>query len=96
VTARANVRGWPVEFSGGAWIYSDTGEPISVERPCVLCGEMPTSEGHDACLGTLPSVTSACCGHGAQRGFVVFEPAPAKPLSRCDSRTGHQPNDRSE
>jgi hypothetical protein len=41
--------------------------------PCELCGQLPTPEGHDACLGTLPGVKFACCGHGKGPGYVVFE-----------------------
>ena len=46
------------------WLYADTLESTDVERPCVRCGKMPTEEGYDACLGYLPGVKSACCGHG--------------------------------
>jgi hypothetical protein len=32
-----------------------------------------TPEGHDGCLGTLPGVMNACCGHGDPRDtFVQF------------------------
>lgn len=31
---------------------------------CIKCGKPPTPEGHDGCLGTLPAVMNACCGHG--------------------------------
>jgi hypothetical protein len=41
--------------------------------PCGLCGQLPTPEGHDPCLGTLPGVTAACFGHGKGRGYVMFE-----------------------
>jgi hypothetical protein len=41
--------------------------------PCGLCGQLQTPEGHDACLGTLPGVKFACCGHGREEGYVVFE-----------------------
>ena len=36
---------------------------------CVKCGLLPTPEGHDGCLGTLPEdiVMNACCGHGNRR-----------------------------
>lgn len=43
------------------------------ERPCKRCGEHPTLDGHDYCLGNLGNnVTSACCGHGIRRGFILF------------------------
>jgi hypothetical protein len=41
--------------------------------PCAVCGQLPTPEGHDACLGTLPDVSAACCGHGKEEGYVLFE-----------------------
>jgi hypothetical protein len=40
---------------------------------CAACGQLPTPEGHDACLGTLPGVRAACCGHGKSKGYVLFE-----------------------
>jgi len=40
---------------------------------CRKCGKLPTKEGHDACLGTLPNVMNACCGHGRdQWAYVQF------------------------
>lgn len=65
MTARSHHRGHPVHYDGVRWVYTDTGEPSDIVRPCVRCGELPTPEGHDACLGELPGVSSACCGHGA-------------------------------
>ena len=43
------------------------------ERPCARCGRMPTKEGYDACLGYIEGATSACCGHGIEEGYVVYE-----------------------
>lgn len=64
----ANIRGWPVIFDG-EWVYQDTGEPISVERPCRHCGRWP-----DTCLGELPGVLAACCGHGDRKeSYILFE-----------------------
>ena len=31
---------------------------------CGHCNLKRTSEGHDGCIGTLPNVMNACCGHG--------------------------------
>jgi len=72
------IRGHPVRFDYDAyeWVYADTLEPVGDgnERPCVRCGRMPTSEGHDACLETLTGgVISACCGHGIEPPYVMFE-----------------------
>ena len=36
----------------------------------------PTDGGHvehDTCLGVLPGVISACCGHGTHEGHIIFE-----------------------
>lgn len=54
------------------------GNPEGIERPCVLCGRVagpPDPEswdayGPDPCLGMLPSVDSACCGHGVKEPYV--------------------------
>jgi hypothetical protein len=43
----------------------------SVERPCVLCGLLATPDGPDPCLGLLPDVRAACCGHGVDEPYVV-------------------------
>jgi len=43
-----------------------------VERPCVYCGMMATPDGPDPCLGRLPGVVSACCGHGVEEPYVLF------------------------
>ncbi len=41
-------------------------------RECLRCGRMPTKDGYDACLGQLPGVTSACCGHGVEQGLLAI------------------------
>lgn len=56
-------------------VYSDTKQPVheNLDRPCGKCGKPNTPEGHDACLGTLPGVMNACCGHGDKSaGYVQF------------------------
>jgi hypothetical protein len=47
--------------------------PSKHMKPCVKCGKLPTKEGHDACLGTLPGVIDACCGHGVKEAYIIFE-----------------------
>lgn len=87
MTARGMLRGHSMYWDGQQWRYTDTDEPTvetHADRPCGHCGRPPTPEGHDACLGTLPGVVNACCGHGVRgeayvsfsngvvlRGFVV-------------------------
>jgi len=65
--AYAYSGGWKVVWRHelGEWVCADTLESYNTtERPCKHCGKHATEEGHDACLGTLPGVRSACCGHG--------------------------------
>lgn len=43
-------------------------------KVCNRCNRPPTPEGFDACLGRLPGVKNACCGHGDPTcGYVQFE-----------------------
>jgi len=55
--------------------YSDTGAPVeSGERPCPGCGLDADYDGPDPCLGWLPGVLGACCGHGRTRpAYVMLE-----------------------
>ena len=40
---------------------------------CLHCGLKRTSEGHDGCIGTLPNVMNACCGHGrTSEAYIQF------------------------
>lgn len=34
------------------------------KKICPECGLTRTKEGYDACLGKLPGLMNACCGHG--------------------------------
>lgn len=70
----STLRGYQIELVNNEWIYSDTKEATATnwdKRPCGHCGMDNTPEGHDACLGTLPGVMNACCGHGDDRGAYV-------------------------
>ncbi len=74
MTIRAFFRGHAVIYldDEGEWLYEDTLESIAKaeERTCAKCGRFPTPEGYDACLGYLPGVGSACCGHGKAKAFA--------------------------
>ncbi len=58
----------------GEWFYSD-GKKVK-DNPnirCGHCGRAETPEGHDGCLGTLPGIMNACCGHGdPDAAFVQY------------------------
>ena len=55
------------------WVYADTLEPVTGNRPCIRCGNLPTEEGYDACLGYIEGASSACCGHGITEPYIIFE-----------------------
>jgi len=59
-------RGHAIEDRGGTWVYSSDGTHVASDpdRACGHCGLPNTPDGCDACLGTLPGVRNACCGHG--------------------------------
>ena len=71
--ATSHDRGHPIRYDNPetGWYYADTRESIDVERLCIRCGRPPTPEGHDACLGHLEGVTSACCGHGVHKPIMI-------------------------
>ncbi len=75
MTAISYVHGHAVRWvvAEGIWRYADTGEQVDVARarPCPRCGRLPTPEGYDACLGYIPGVTAACCGHGVHEPFIM-------------------------
>jgi hypothetical protein len=68
-----HLRGHPIFWDNSAWRYADTKDPIDDHRPCARCGRVPTPEGYDACLGYIPNAASACCGHGVEVPFVLYQ-----------------------
>lgn len=38
---------------------------------CGHCSKHRTLEGYDGCIGYLPNVRNACCGHGEDRSAYV-------------------------
>jgi len=70
------LRGHEIQLLNGEWVYADNKQP-TVEtwqsRACGHCGLHNTVEGHDGCLGTLPNIMNACCGHGdVRQAYVQF------------------------
>ena len=60
-------------YRNDQWGYED-GTPLDTqERPCAKCGKSSTPEGYDHCLGYIPGVVSACCGHGVEEGYILKE-----------------------
>lgn len=50
-----------------------TTDPYDDTLRCVRCDRSPTPEGYDACLGHLPGVDTACCGHGVTQGHIHYK-----------------------
>ena len=67
----SHSRGHEIYYDGSTWRYSDNNEIDSNTRPCKRCGKPPTIEGYDACLRYIDSATSACCGHGVEKGYII-------------------------
>ena len=64
-------RGHEIYHDGKEWRYVDNNQILDINRPCKRCGRPPTPEGHDACLGFISNVSSACCGHGVEDPFQI-------------------------
>jgi len=73
-----SFRGNKIVLREWGWIYDDDGSNVDDDpwRECGFCGLGVTEQGHDACLGTLPHVDNACCGHGEGRDSWVSVRSP--------------------
>jgi hypothetical protein len=67
-------------FADRHWRWADNGRFAGSitsrfgDRPCVSCGLVAAADGHDPCLGELPDVKAACCGHGgAAVPYIAWE-----------------------
>lgn len=88
-----HLRGHAIEWDGERWVYVDTGEPTTAGwtvRPCGHCGLPNTPEGHDGCLGTLPGVMNACCGHGDEGSVYIQWPGGSTTDGKEAVRAIHQ------
>ena len=83
MTTKSYFRGHPIIWIGdpdtGRWVYKDNMEDLPATggktRPCKKCGELyGLGEGEvDPCLGILPGVDNACCGHGvSEESYIRF------------------------
>lgn len=68
----SKLRGHIIILRGKEWFYKDTNTPTAGNaRLCGHCGKNDTKEGHDGCLGALPGLMNACCGHGVTSDAYV-------------------------
>ena len=72
MTARRFL-GVRLERIAGKWYHAGREIPNPLEHtiPCEACG-LPPVDGCDGCIGRLPGVLFACCGHGKRQGYVMF------------------------
>lgn len=55
-------------YSDNSWVQDDP------NRACGYCKLPNTPEGYDGCIGKLPSVMNACCGHGSNNdAYIQFD-----------------------
>ena len=80
IMAKSYFRGHPIIYVNNVWLYEDTKTRAGCggeERPCKKCfGKASEDSGNgyaDPCLGILPGVENACCGHGVRsRVYIRF------------------------
>ena len=75
MTARGIIRGHDAYYDATAsqWCYTGTNQPV--DRTTVNCPQCDAACGNNApdpCIGTIPGVTSACCGHGRHDGYIIW------------------------
>jgi len=63
-------RGHKIYYKNNRWYYCDNNEEYNDKRPCKKCGNFPTKEGYDSCIGYINGAKSACCGHGVEDKYI--------------------------
>lgn len=79
MTARSYFRGHPIVWDAfdECWRYEDDYTLLpgwgGEARPCAACGATWEDGQPDPCLGVLPGVDNACCGHGIpEEAYIRF------------------------
>ena len=77
MSSKSHIRGHEVyyDFAEGTWRYFDDDEKCysDNERHCPRCERPAGPLSCDACLGLIPGVKSACCGHGGELAWIIYE-----------------------
>ena len=75
MVARSMTRGHATHWNGKNWVVTATGELVhKTTLKCPECKLDCEPKGPDPCLGILPGVAHACCGHGDRRkAYVKFQ-----------------------
>lgn len=72
--AKSHSRGNEIYYDKeGIWRYSEDNSKFDDSKPCKRCGNFPNKDGADFCVGNIKGASSACCGHGIEVPFVMFE-----------------------
>lgn len=66
------ARGNQIYFKDDNWFYTEDNTIFDDSKPCKRCGKYPTKEGYDACTGYIEGVTHACCGHGVEKPYTLY------------------------
>ena len=64
--------------SYSAWRFSETDKLIDdidkIDLVCPKCGmSSRDTDGDDPCIANLPGVRAACCGHGVEDAYILFD-----------------------
>jgi len=71
VTSR--FRGHKIENTENGWVFCKSRKPVEENVACGNCGAHSTPDGYDSCIGELPGLMNACCGHGQTgEAYVQF------------------------
>lgn len=67
---RKNYSLWAIKYyCGFNWNLSKEQEKITQDN----CFKFPHWQGYDNCLGYIKGVIAACCGHGVEEGYTMYE-----------------------
>lgn len=74
------IKSFKISDETGRWFFEDTMEPLpdhgGAIRPCAECNKIFKGSYNgeaDPCLGELPGVDNACCGHGIKsESYIRF------------------------
>ncbi|MBF4469170.1 MAG: hypothetical protein ISP01_07165 [Methanobrevibacter arboriphilus] len=77
MTAKVYFRGQEAYFDedNNIWKFTSDDSPVNkyVNIVCPKCMKKMKEDEVDNCIGRLPGVKHACCGHGVKQGYIIFE-----------------------
>jgi hypothetical protein len=78
ITAITYLYGREIYYIGNEWCWAEDMTPIGMPwRVCPHCGKYPLEDHEDPpdpCMGWVPGIRYACCGHGnIEEAYVLLE-----------------------